>query len=589
MNKDFKENAIRLLPVSLFFVLTLFLFGPTHLYYTNILEFSSSYSSICLYFIVPALLCVLLITILLMLLKPSVRQRAVSLLFTLAALLWVQGNILVWDYGPLDGKDIDWSVNAARGFIDGGIWIAFIIISFAMPTFVSKLAPRLSMTVILIQTISTIVVAAIAPDAFYLHNKPIKNISSVFEFSPERNVVILILDSFQGDVFHGIINEDPHYGDIFDGFTYYRNSLSGFSHTAGNVLLILTGKYYDNLSPLVGFLKTAFSPNSAPKVLKDNGYQVDLVCTSGFGIEKILHADRTIASSQIGIRDILGQNVKLKEATFLFDLTLFRYLPHSLKKYVYNSQSWFFSNIASEGFFGEFPAGPYRDDIEFIKAMGRRAQSNSDKNTFKYIHLWLPHPPMRINERLEYALLEVTRENYERQAKGTLQLVNMFFEKLKDLGIYENTMILVLSDHGFGIEVEEDEYGENDSSGSTVENTVKGRALSLLLVKPFMSAGKLRISDAPVSLSDVAKTVVSELGLESEIPGVSIFDVKASDIRDRRYLFHTWEKGGWSWIYLPPMREYVISGRSWLDKSWHSTNKLYEEGEVKDISPDSYQ
>jgi len=586
MSNDFNEKVIMLLPVSSLLFLTLFLFGPAQLYYTNILEFNSSYSSMSLYLVVPALLCILLTTTLLALLKPPVLQRAVSLLFALAALLWFQGNILVWDYGPLDGRDIDWSVNAVRGFIDAGIWIAFIIISLAAAR-VSRMAPRLSVIIIAIQLIATVVVATIAPDASYLHKRPIEEVDSVFEFSPERNVVILVLDSFQGDVFHGIINEDPYYGDIFDGFTYYRNSLSGFSHTPGNVVLILTGQYYENLAPLRSFLKTAFSPNSAPKVLKENGYQVDLVCTSGFGIEKILHADGTIASSRFGIRDLLGQNVELKEATLLVDLTLFRYLPHFLKKYVYNNHAWVFSNIASGDFFGEFPSGPYRDDIEFIKAIGERAQSNSDKPTFKYIHLWLPHAPIRVDERLEYTPLEPTRENYVKQSKGTLELANMFFEKLKELGIYENTTIFVLSDHGSGIEVEEGEYGENDVAGSAIENTAKGRALSLFLVKPFMSTGKLRISDAPVSLSDVAKTIVSELGLEADIPGVSVFDVETSDTRDRRYLFHTWETGGWSWIYLPPMREYVISGRGWLDTSWHSTNKLYEEGEVKDIAPDN--
>jgi hypothetical protein len=439
----------------------------------------------------------------------------------------------------LDGKDIDWSANAARGFIDGTIWAAIVLISLAVPAHISRIASRLSVMFLLIQAIAITSVAVIAPDASYLHDEPIENESSVLEFSAERNVVILVLDSFQGDVFHGIINDDRHYEDMFDGFTYYRNSLSGFSHTPANVLLILTGQYYDNLVPFKSFLKAAFSPNSAPKVLKDNGYQVDLVCTSGFGIEKILHADRTIATSQVGIRNVLGQNVELKEAAFVFDLTLFRYLPHFLKKYIYNKQSWVFSNIASGDFFGEFPAGPYRDDIDFIRAIERQAQSNSEKPTL--------------------------------------------------LGIYEKTMILVLSDHGFGIEVEEDQYGENGLAQSAIKDSTKGRALSLFLVKPFNSAGALKISDAPVSLGDVAKTIVTELALEAEIPGVSVFDANTSDIRERRYLFHTWETGGWSWIYLPPMSEYLVSGRSWLDESWHPTNKLYEEGEVKDIPPDTHR
>jgi len=190
---------------------------------------------------------------------------------------------------------------------------------------------------------------------------------------------------------------------------------------------------------------------------------------------------------------------------------------------------------------------------------------------------------------MEYTLLEPTRENYIKQGKGTLELVNRFLEKLREMGIYQDTMVFVLSDHGFGIEIEEEVYGENVGSKPIVADAVKGRALSLFLVKPFMSTGKLRISDAPVSLSDVAKTIVSELGLEGDIPGTSIFDIEPSEVRERRYLFHIWESGGWSWVYLPPMREYVVKGPSWRDESWHLTNRLFEEGEVRDISQDSHQ
>ena len=49
------------------------------------------------------------------------RPYVVATLFALAGLVWLQGNILVWDYGPLDGRSISWTVNRSRGFIDAAI------------------------------------------------------------------------------------------------------------------------------------------------------------------------------------------------------------------------------------------------------------------------------------------------------------------------------------------------------------------------------------------------------------------------------------------------------------------------------------
>ena len=45
----------------------------------------------------------------------------------------------------------------------------------------------------------------------------------LYQFSSDTNTIIIILDSYQSDIFQEIINEDEKYRDMFDGFTYYRN------------------------------------------------------------------------------------------------------------------------------------------------------------------------------------------------------------------------------------------------------------------------------------------------------------------------------------------------------------------------------
>ena len=95
--------------------------------------------------------------------------------------------------------------------------------------------------------------------------------SNKFVFSKENNVIILMLDTFQSDVFQEIIVEDESYKDIFEGFIYYRDTLCGFPTTIASAPNFLTGQYFDNSISYPEFLKKAYlSSNSIPMVLLAN-------------------------------------------------------------------------------------------------------------------------------------------------------------------------------------------------------------------------------------------------------------------------------------------------------------------------------
>lgn len=590
MTKELGERLRASFIVSSVFSLTLFFFGPTHIYFTNIVEYASPFSKILPLFVGLSVLCALLLTML-GFLKNPLFEKAIALLFCFSFLLWLQGNVLVWNYGPLDGRQIDWDAGTVYGVIDSAIWAALIILALIMSARVCRIARGASMALILIQLISTLFVVTRAPDASHLHGKSAAPDETVFEFSPGKNVVIIILDSFQGDIFQEIIDESQHYRDVFEGFTYYRNALALYPTTFASVPSIISGRSYENTMPIVPYYRDVFPADSLPRILTENGYQVDLI---GFG--KIIRALGSTAPSSHELQDFADRNSTLREAAFIFDVTLFRYLPHFIKKYVYNNQSWRFVNLGTDAALGEFPHGRHRNSIGFMKKMAREGRVGSERNVFKLIHIWPPHLPIVLNERLEFEALEANRDNFKKQAKGSLELVNMQLEMLRRIGVYDDTLIFVLADHGIGWKVEMEENGSTEDSDDTLsmQDRIKGRALPLFLVKPFMATEKLKISDAPVSLSDVAGTIVSELGLEAEIPGTSVLKIKDSDVRHRRYLHYEWEWAHWGvWYqntgYLPPLREYTVSGPSWLDESWRPTYKLFTFEGVKNTFPRSYR
>jgi len=244
-----RERLIHSACIASFFSLTLFLFGPAHLYFTNVTEYSISFPKLLLFLLALSFTSTFLLTVLLALTKPPVCEKALSALFALAFLLWLQGNLLVWNYGLLDGRDIDWNAKARLGVIDSAIWLCVIILSFGAARRVQNLSRKASLVFIVIQIASTLFVAYKAPDASHMRGKSVDDDNTLFSFSSERNVLILLLDGFQGDVFQEIIDEDDHFHKMFKGFTYYRNNLGGYPSTYPSIPLILTGLYYDNSIP----------------------------------------------------------------------------------------------------------------------------------------------------------------------------------------------------------------------------------------------------------------------------------------------------------------------------------------------------
>jgi len=333
-NNEIKKKIYTTLLVVSFLILTALVFGPGKIYFTNTQEFSSSYSEI-LYCLIPvALLLILSITIIIIIspVKYSIYQKIIAVLFGLSFLLWFQGNILVWNYGPFDGRVIIWSNYFFNGIIDSGIWIIFIIILFAKSKTLYKFIPKMCVVFILIQLLSTSIDFIQNPKVESLKEFYI-NKENMYTFSRKKNVVLLVFDAFQSDVFNEIINEDEKIKESFVGFTYFRNSLGGYPSTFASIPLILTGLYYDNSTPVPDFQKKAYlSPSSLPKTLKENNFTVDIFTFA----KKTLYYDKKIASNFSGKNH--NNIIYVSETLQIVDITLFRYIPHFLKRFIYNDK-----------------------------------------------------------------------------------------------------------------------------------------------------------------------------------------------------------------------------------------------------------
>jgi len=581
------ERIVPAVITSLFLSFTILFFGPSYFYFGNVLEIPYLYSDFVWIFVTFSLATGTILSIFLLFLKEKLHQRAVVFVFVLGILLWIQGHILVWDYGPLDGREIIWSAYLLNGIIDSTIWIVILGIALWKAESLYKSVTVACIFLILVQAGGLAIEAYTAPqEPAWKYASVSFNDTARVEFSEQQNVIIIVLDAYRSDIFQEIINEDESYRDIFDGFTYYRNAAGGYAYTDASIPLLLTGEYYDNSVPRSDFVKGTFLNNSIPRLLKESGYRTDLYSIGG-GLEETLYINNETASNA-GDRSLINPGERTVDiidgAMDMQRLTLFRHLPHFFKSYFH-----FMPFIGSKGQ-GDIPY-----DLAFYNTLVSTTSTTDEEKIFKFYHTFGPHPPLILNSKLYPDKLPFNHTGYEEQAKASLKISGELIQQLKNNHVYDKSLIFIVGDHGanhqaHGVksEINTNLLDKKISSSYDYDNQkIVESGIPLVLVKRFNSTGDLVISDAPVSTSDIPQTIASELNLSNTFSGQSIFSINESDIRVRKYFHYLLEgQPGKYYLdlgYLPPMREYKIIGHSWDVNSWEPTVNVFEPG--KGLAP----
>ena len=108
MSDDRYGQILKSLCLGVVLLSNVFVFVPLTLYVGNATEFPVSFYSILGMYVRPMVAFLLLFTLFGALLKRSVFRRYLGILAIVGILFWLQGNLLLWNYGVLDGCAIDW-------------------------------------------------------------------------------------------------------------------------------------------------------------------------------------------------------------------------------------------------------------------------------------------------------------------------------------------------------------------------------------------------------------------------------------------------------------------------------------------------
>lgn len=599
------------LPAAALFVLTILVFVPAHVYLVNRSAVVVLLREVLAVTVGLALIVGLILAGLLKLCPARLRQIITVLVIGVSFLCWIHAYCLVWPYEVMDGGAIPWGNYTGRAYIDAALWI---VVLGLLLKFARSLYPRaaiISAGLLAIQFVSlgiTATKAYVSPLDFFKHYYVTQE--PVFEYSTERNVVLILLDEFQSDIFAETVLAQAELRAHFNGFTYFPDTTAGANYTELALPAIMTGRMYDNSIPRDQFLREAYLEHSLPATLRKAGFAVHLYPWRGFANESIYYHESV--ASNLRRRPRPWQD-KLADVARLVDMGLFRSMPQFAKRLVHNDSTWLLSDILtrllSQGPSGstdvvttgstapiEFGPGLVLDEVFTGLARGhplpgRGMTTEGGPGVFKFYHLAGLHVPVKMKRDFSPGVFDYNRANFSEQAEAYAKIMGAYLAELKRRNLYDNSMIIIVGDHGSGRSPEL--YVRPSSAEITARLNAtasrgdfqrdKARGIPLLLIKRFGEQGELRTSRVPASVIDIPATVRKELKLshppvqavagQPDFRGVALFELDESQTRPRYYGAMRWA-GGKS-DFVNPIALYRIQGFSWEDESWSFVETLH--------------
>lgn len=346
------------------------------------------------------------------------------------------------------------------------------------------------------------------------------------------NVYQVLLDEATRQDFEELLDQRPEYRH--EGLIEFTNFATGSGRTRYSLPQILSGSFYQPARDLsaANWIDGAFS-DGIFSTLERGGvpvYQYAVLQN---------HCDPRSSyclSSQDYRRELLNQI----SDDFVTDLAFLRLLPNSVRAVLIGSigrekpaiNTWEVGFSVTTLLAGPPPVSS--EDailreyyyslnlfaVNFFKRLLVEEVRRPASGQYVFIHAMIPHAPWARDANCNFIPADQrTNENAGERVKGqtlcSLELVRWLVEQLRLLGRYDDSLIIVHSDHGFPRPPE----GQEDFNHNKVDSAewpswlVESLSAGTLLVK-WPGARGFAKSDLPVQTIDLAPTVLEHVGID---------------------------------------------------------------------------
>ena len=370
----------------------------------------------------------------------------------------------------------------------------------------------------------------------------------LFSYSKnDKNIVVIILDMFTGSHFPYLLETFPELKSSLDGFTLFNNAIASSSATRYTLPSIIGGEYFTiynqnqrrdhhEKAAATAFYNTGDAFARA-------GFNVGFIASGDVKKEQKLNRSDIFWLDDIRVlRDyFLEKNpIILDNSNIFYDVSrflafgLFKFAPDGDIRYaIYNGGAWFFESRA-------FDKNSVIENVAPYYTFSKNINTQSDKPTFKFIHSFITHFPFGISAEggkcnylktgsvwkkpelfippespavVERVFHNLKSENFKEQHFDTeacsLFLLSDYLKQLKESNIYDNTQILIVSDHAGTDSIKTMPRMKPMFFGQDV----------LFLLKDFNARGELKTDSRLMANFDIA-TIFCE-NLKSGCPNVA--------------------------------------------------------------------
>lgn len=509
--------------------------------------------------------------------------KGYSALVTLVAActlgMFLQSLVLNAGLPDATGISVAWGSFRNQMLIDAGVWALVIAAYFVMAHKLENLSRLVQIAVcavlVLVQTVSLVTGVVAANNA----NKDAETVrmteEGLFTVSKKKNTVVFILDTFDTEDILRLEGQDKDTLAAFNGFTFYKNSSGKMIPTRYAIPYLLSGVQPAKDETFGNWCRTMYDRSSFLSDIKDAGYSIGIYSDDGS-----VHHTKQIADKTINIHTLKAPDINAQGTIrILTKCGIYKSAPWVVKPFFWFYQDQLNENIVDHS--NSDPAGvPYVEkDGAFHEKLVQKKLTASDEGqngAFRFIHLLGTHAPYVLNAEG----FQTGKSDIDAQARGSLKIVADYIQQLKDLGVYENTTIIVTADHGrFDFTaswVKGFDPNALGNAGLTNDGKDIGRATCpLWLIKPAQSAEydtvPCQVSTVPTGHEDYAATVIDAIGGDYSKYGIPTRLV-GPEPRTRTYLatiHDASKKIDAEW------QEYEIRGDALNFGDWKKTGKVW--------------
>jgi len=291
----------------------------------------------------------------------------------------------------------------------------------------------------------------------------------------------------------------------------------------------LSGKWFENESPILDYTVESYNESPILKALEDDGYKLGMyVFDMPYEDENVYRFSNVVEKKNEISSYIDFTRLELK-------LIGIRYAPFQFKeKCLFNTNRFALLWRLSD----DYPYVYLTENKVFYDRMLEAEITTVDEKCFKMIHIDGGHVPFEYDENMNI----IKNGTYQDNLKASLTITRTYLEKLKDAGVYDNSVIVIMADHGYA-----EEYGFEAGLEACEE-----RQNPIFFAKGVGENHEMQVSNAPVSYEDLQEAFARLLeGKESG----ELFDWQEGDLRERRYIYY-------DFLFEEYMYEYKSTGHA---------------------------